>query len=125
LPLRRLASGQTGLGLITNTIPFPLAAVKEGAEMVDGQEKGKTKTYQGKDYQDPRVKVCLGDIADNPQGKEQHIDRTDTVQDGENKQQLGYVRLLLPKLYKPFHRQTLLDKPGRPLAARDFSFAPT
>jgi hypothetical protein len=68
--------------------------------VINGQQKGKTVTYQAKNYQYPGVKICLGYPADNPQGKEKDIDRTDTVQYGKNKQHLGYVRLLPPKLRK-------------------------
>jgi hypothetical protein len=71
--------------------------------MVHGQEEGKGKTYQGKYYQDPGVKVCLGYIADNPQGQEQNIDGTHAVQHGKDKEELGYVGLLFPKIKKVSH----------------------
>jgi hypothetical protein len=65
--------------------------------VIDGEQKGEGKTYQGKHYQDPGVKVSLGYITENPQGKEQDIDRADAIHHGKDEQDLGYVGLLLPK----------------------------
>jgi hypothetical protein len=36
--------------------------------MIDGQEEGKPKTYQAKNYHNPGVKVSFGYVTENPQG---------------------------------------------------------
>jgi hypothetical protein len=107
--LCRPAPYQIGPGHV-NPILFPLAAIEKGAEVIDGQDEGETKTYQGKYYQNLGVKVCLGYIADNPQREKQDIDRTDAVQDSQNKQHLGYMGFLSPKIQKLFHNKSPLSK---------------
>jgi hypothetical protein len=74
--------------------------------VIGAQQEGEGKTYQGKYYQYPGIKISLGYIPKNPQGKKQDIDRTDAVHHGKNKQDLGYVCLLPPKLQKLSHRNS-------------------
>jgi hypothetical protein len=87
---------------------LPLAAVEEGAEVINGKEESEGKTYQGKDYQHLRVKVGLGYVTENAQGKKQDIDAAYTVYHGKNTQNLGNVGLLLPKVYEMSHGTCLL-----------------
>jgi hypothetical protein len=81
--LRRLTP-RVGPGNIY-TIILPLAAVNEGAEMIDGQNKGEAEADKRKHHKDHRVKVGFGYPADNPQSKKKNIDGTDAVQHGKKK----------------------------------------
>jgi hypothetical protein len=66
--------------------------------MIDRQHQGKGKTDKGEGNKDCGVKVSLGYPADNAQSKKKDVDGTDTVQNGQEEQKLGYMGLLPPKL---------------------------
>jgi hypothetical protein len=87
--------------------------------MIGGQEEREGKTYDRKNDQNPGVKVGPLDIVNDPQGKEQDVDGTGTVQHGKDKEKLGHVGLLLPKRYKTTHdsllNQTYAAATGPPL----------
>jgi hypothetical protein len=66
--------------------------------MIHRKEQGKTKADKGESHKDRGVKIGLGYPADNAQGQEKDVHGTDAVQDGKEKQDLGYVGLLFPEL---------------------------
>jgi hypothetical protein len=100
---------QIGAGNIY-TVIFPFPAVNEGAEMIGGQEKGKSETDNGKGDKNCGVKVGFGNPLDHPQGKDKDIDGTDAVQHTEKKQDLRHVGLLFPK-FKELSHDDLLKNP--------------
>jgi hypothetical protein len=89
--LHRIATGNI------YTVSLPLPPINEGAEMIGGQQEGKTKTDKGKGYEDRGVEVGFGDPADNSQGKDEDIDGADAVKHSQEEKDLRYVGLLFPK----------------------------
>jgi hypothetical protein len=84
-------------------IGFPFAAIDKRAEMINRQQKRKSKTDKRKNNKNSRVKIGLGYPTYNSQSKKQDVDRTKAIQHRKQKKKLGYVSLLFPKRYEIFH----------------------